>query len=308
MKTSHIPLISIGLPVYNGENYVKRAIDSVLKQSFCDFELVISDDFSNDSSCFIIERQFESDPRIKFYKQPVNIGFRNNYNFVLNSSCGKYFAWIGQDDYWDKTYLQKLYDLMESDLGAVLAACGYQDVKKERFYRFPLHQYDNQETRFESLRKFIKNGDLSFYYGLHKADNLKKIGGYQNSSRPFFKSSDYLTIFRVLLEGKMLYLPEYLFYKEDTGNYMNRYEYLKRLKINRGYLNKAFRYLFFPILFVYDFVVSARYVVLSDFDIQDRLKLGWEIFIYFFRRLMLYFISIFIGLFLLARSFINHLF
>lgn len=218
--------ISIGLPAYNGEKYISAAIKSVLNQTFADFELIISDDNSRDKTQEICLVFAKKDPRIKYFSQPNNIGFLDNYNFVLSKAKTKYFIWLGQDDFWNKKLLETLYQLINKRKDAVLAMCNTTDValslKKAILLseKYPGQSFTNKENRFESLKKFIKSGNLTYFYALYKTENIKVIGGYQKSSRPFFKSSDYMTIFRVLMRGPMVFTNEYLFFKRDTGNYL----------------------------------------------------------------------------------------
>ncbi|WP_052272460.1 glycosyltransferase family 2 protein [Leisingera sp. ANG-M7] len=95
---SAAPACSIGLPVYNGENYLEQAIQSVLAQSFQDFELIISDNASSDGTEAICRRYAEQDPRILYVRQPRNIGAAKNYNYVFHLARGAYFNWLAHDD------------------------------------------------------------------------------------------------------------------------------------------------------------------------------------------------------------------
>lgn len=78
--TSMPPLVSIGLPVYNGELYVARALESLLAQDLDDFEIVICDNASQDSTAEICTAYAERDPRVRLYSNPHNIGLAGNFN------------------------------------------------------------------------------------------------------------------------------------------------------------------------------------------------------------------------------------
>lgn len=300
----NLPKISIGLPAYNGEKFIARAISSVMDQTLSNFDFIISDDNSTDETANTIIDFAKIDSRIKYFHQEENLGFRENYNFVLSEAKTKYFIWIGQDDYWDKTLLSKLYDLMEKGKDTVLAMCNTTNTNNNIFEKYPLQIFTNKENKYETLKKFIQTGNLTYFYGLYLTDNLKKISGYQKSSRPFFKSSDYMTIFRALLNGLMVFTNEYLFFKTDTGNYLTRYEDLKKRKINKKYLKKIYRYLFFPLFFIYDLVTSEKYILISDFSLVEKIKLIMIIFIYYLKRNLEFVKSIAIGvMFLLLGIF-----
>jgi glycosyltransferase involved in cell wall biosynthesis len=97
-EISAAPACSIGLPVYNGANYLEQAIRSVLAQKFQDFELIISDNASTDGTEAICRRYAEQDPRILYVRQPRNIGAAKNYNYVFHLARGTYFNWLAHDD------------------------------------------------------------------------------------------------------------------------------------------------------------------------------------------------------------------
>jgi glycosyltransferase involved in cell wall biosynthesis len=103
------PLVTIGLPVYNGEKYLSLALDSLLAQTFTDFELVISDNYSTDGTEKICKEYAKKDERIKYYRQSENIGIFKNFLFVKNKGVkSKYFMWAAHDDLWDKDWLKVL--------------------------------------------------------------------------------------------------------------------------------------------------------------------------------------------------------
>ena len=90
--------LSIGLPVYNGELFIERAIESILAQTFTDFELIISDNASTDSTQEICQNFSKKDNRIRIFKQEKNIGVHRNFYFLLSQAKGEYFAWTAVDD------------------------------------------------------------------------------------------------------------------------------------------------------------------------------------------------------------------
>ncbi len=98
------PLLSIGLAVYNGERHLAQAIDSLLAQDVEDFELIISDNASNDATEAICREFAEADPRIRYIRNTENIGAAANYNRVFELSAGRYFMWGSDDDVWDPRF------------------------------------------------------------------------------------------------------------------------------------------------------------------------------------------------------------
>lgn len=91
------PRVSIGLPLYNGERYLAEALDSILSQGLSDFELIISDNASTDSSREICEAYARRDNRIRYSQLPENLGAAPNYNRVVDLAGAPLFKWAAHD-------------------------------------------------------------------------------------------------------------------------------------------------------------------------------------------------------------------
>lgn len=128
MHVEQSPRVSVGLPVYNGENYLAQAIESVLAQTFQDFELVISDNASIDRTQEICESFATRDPRIRYFRQPVNRGAGFNYNFVFHESRGQYFKWLAHDDFIAPTWMSACVGVLEARPSLVLAYTHFIEV------------------------------------------------------------------------------------------------------------------------------------------------------------------------------------
>jgi len=115
------PLVSIGLPVYNGEKYVGDAIECVLARTLIDWELIVSDNASSDNTVAICRSYAEKDGRIRVVRNERNLGVTPNYNRVFELARGRYFKWIAHDDLFDRTFIQACVDELERDGDAVLA-------------------------------------------------------------------------------------------------------------------------------------------------------------------------------------------
>ena len=103
------PVVSIGMPVYNGAKYIREALDSLLSQTFVDFELIISDNASTDATQEICEEYARRDLRIRYVKQSENKGALANFQFVLNQAKGEFFMWAAADDKWDEHWIESIY-------------------------------------------------------------------------------------------------------------------------------------------------------------------------------------------------------
>lgn len=114
------PRVSTGIPVYNGENFLEACLDSLLNQTFKDFEIVISDNASTDRTREICERYAAKDPRVRYYRNETNLGPGPNYNKVVHLSRGEYFKWTAHDDLHTPDYLEKCLDVLDRHSEVVL--------------------------------------------------------------------------------------------------------------------------------------------------------------------------------------------
>jgi glycosyltransferase involved in cell wall biosynthesis len=121
MNRTLAPSVSIGLPVYNGANYVAESIQSLLSQTHEDFELVISDNASTDETRNICEQFAAADSRIRYHRSPSNRGAAWNHNEVFRLSRGRYFRWSSHDDVYAPEYVQRCVEILETRPDVVLA-------------------------------------------------------------------------------------------------------------------------------------------------------------------------------------------
>ena len=123
------PSISLIMSVYNGEDYLSETIDSVLNQSFADWEFIIINDCSNDSTGEILEKYALLDSRIKVYKNEVNLRLPSSLNKALELANGKYIARMDADDICLPHRLQKQFDFMEQNQDVALSSCRFMTLK-----------------------------------------------------------------------------------------------------------------------------------------------------------------------------------
>jgi glycosyltransferase involved in cell wall biosynthesis len=112
--------VSIGLPVYNGARYLREALDSLLSQTFDDFELIICDNASTDDTGTIARDYAARDSRIRYYRNETNIGAPRNFNRAFALSERRYFKWASYDDALTPTFIQACVDVLDRDPGVVL--------------------------------------------------------------------------------------------------------------------------------------------------------------------------------------------
>ncbi len=196
------PEITILLPVYNGDKYLKKAIESILKQTFSNFEFIIVNDGSTDNSLEII-KSF-NDPRIKIINNKKNLGLIKSLNIGLEQAKGRYIARLDADDIALENRLEKQYNYLEKNKNVTLIGGGAEIINNEGKYvrkKLPITDFD--QIKFWAL--FIGNPFLHSSIFFRKKD-INSINGY---SHKYKHVEDYDLYLRLIKNGyKIINLPE----------------------------------------------------------------------------------------------------
>lgn len=210
-----MPKVSIGMPVYNGENYIREAIDSILAQTFEDFELIISDNASTDRTGEICLDYAARDPRIRYFQNNVNIGAAKNYNVTFNLSSGQYFKWAAHDDVLDRSFLSACVDVLDKDPSVVVC---FSEIVKIDEHGKQVGTYDKDNRILtDSERAHVRFRDLIdtrhwciSVFGVMRSEVLRRtplIGSYVGSDRCLMVDLG--------LMGRFYRIPEHLFFRRD---------------------------------------------------------------------------------------------
>ena len=217
------PAVSIGLPVYNGEAFLARALDSLLAQTFADFEIVVSDNASTDATAEICAAYAERDPRIRYHRHARNGGAAANYNFTVEMARGAYFKWMAHDDLVAPGFLQTCMDAFarapESVVLSFTKVCWVGvDDEVLKYYDVPI-PWDGRDVR-SRVASLLRDRVHSFLhhpyalFGLIRTETLRQTRLIQS-----FHSADRVLLLELALRGDFLELPEYLFYRRmHEGN------------------------------------------------------------------------------------------
>jgi glycosyltransferase involved in cell wall biosynthesis len=142
------PFVSFGIPVRNGEGHIEKLIDSILQQTFQDFEIVIADNLSTDKTPQILRSYALQDHRFNCVFNEENIGQIENFNRVFKLSRGKYFRWIGVDDWLEPSYTEECVNLMENDPN-VIGVTTYTVMHQKGGFE---HRFEYKGERLESVK------------------------------------------------------------------------------------------------------------------------------------------------------------
>lgn len=229
MTPTHVPRLSIGLPVYNGENYLSQALDSLLGQTFTDFELIISDNASTDATAEICRRYAAMDERIRYIRQPRNCGAVPNQNIVLEEARGELFKWAAHDDLYGKELLERCVEVLDRHPEVVLchADMAYIDGDGDLLQRYTYTMATDSPSapaRFRSIL-FTNGGDDE--YGVIRTEVLRRVrpyDSYYNAGRPF--------VAEIALNGPFRQVPELLFFRRDHPDRGDRNPTIRALTTN----------------------------------------------------------------------------
>jgi glycosyltransferase involved in cell wall biosynthesis len=117
----HHPALTVGLMVYNEEQHMAAAIESVLRQDFSDYEIIIADNASEDKTGEIASAYANRDARIRYVRHARNMGALNNFNYLVRAAAGSYFVLAGGHDLWSTNFLASLKAALDDDPAAVIA-------------------------------------------------------------------------------------------------------------------------------------------------------------------------------------------
>jgi glycosyltransferase involved in cell wall biosynthesis len=243
-------LLSIGLPVFNGERYLRFTLDSLLAQTFTDFELLILDNASSDSTLMICQEYAARDPRIKVHRNIENIGAAQNFNLAFSLAKGKYFKWAASDDVLSPEFLEKCIAILENNPEIILCCSKVDRINSagevDGFYDYPMRLNDPApHIRFRDL--ILTNHFCIAVFGVirrHPLSQTPLIGKYVGSDR--------VLLTELGLRGRLYEIPEYLFHRRDHPHASGRmYDKYKRLvwfdpslknRINLLYWKVGFEY------------------------------------------------------------------
>jgi len=241
--------VSIGMPVYNAESSIRIAIDSLISQTFTDFELIISDNASTDSTLTICEEYAKKDNRIRYIRQSENRGPVWNFNFVLNQARSEFFVWAAADDFWEPTFLEKNIGILESSrnvIGSISDVKLFGKITKNlkpvvvddsglpSRYQYVYPIYGTYEKKVKTLLSF---GWAMNFYSVFRTKELRK-SIIQNS----FASLDFAVLLNLLKYGELYVIDEFLL-NRFTGGITSTESYIQLLaKQNVGIFGIIFPY------------------------------------------------------------------
>jgi|SRR2546423_3384603 len=202
-------LVSIGLPVYNGELSLREALDALLAQDYPNIELIISDNASTDGTREICREYAARDSRVRYYRNETNLGAGENFNRVLDLSAGNYFMWAAHDDWWHPSNIRRCVEVLEQNPQAVLCSTAFTIHDESGKRSTPPHNIIEapSQSRAKRIYQLLSYDEHAIsIYGVHRAELLRKV----NRFKPVW-GTDVVLLTELCLLGPILAVPESLF-------------------------------------------------------------------------------------------------
>ena len=264
--------VTIGMPVCNGERFLRQALDCWLAQDLRGFQLIISDDASTDSTPAICREYAASDPRIRYLRSERNRGAVWNFNYVFGLAETEFFAWAAQDDWWDPTFLRRCIDLLHRQPDAIGAHPRIRRIDAEgNTYAGPFGGYSAlRDDPVERFREVMSDWLWCFaHYGVWRRKAISRTKLYRRVYGP-----DHVFVAEAVLYGKIAEAPEVLWAHRTCNLRETTREYVERVRRGLEPESKPGSYRF-PLTSLT--LEHARTAVSAPFSLGTRLRLLWSV-------------------------------
>lgn len=268
-------LISVIVPIYNVEKYLKKCVDSIIDQTYENLEIILVNDGSTDNSGKIAESYIKIDKRIKVYHKE-NGGLSDARNFGIKKSKGEYLAFVDSDDFIEKN----MYEVLLSNLkeyNADISICGryivYPDGKKNN------RVGEIKKIKMNKRESLIQLNSYS-YFDMSACDKLFKRNLFEDIEFPFGKKcEDYYTMYKIFAKSNLVIydsIPLYNYYQRANSISRNKkYDdsYIKASKSQVDFFEKNFSELNYIAYTAYFFsnVASFNNIVKNKIKVENKI-------------------------------------
>ena len=229
-SAAEAPLVSVGVPVFNGEAFLEDAIRSALAQTLGDLELILCDNASNDRTAEICSDHAARDPRVRYFRNPRNLGAAANYNLAFSHARGRYFKWLAHDDRMLPSFLAKTFRVLEDRPDAVLCntVISYIDSGGAQLglYDTKLSGADSYSPSTRFAWMVLRSHTCADFFGLIRREAL-----CDSLLHGTFHGADRALLAQLALRGRMVQLPAPLL---AVREHPNRYTRAQRRSADRA--------------------------------------------------------------------------
>ena len=264
MENSASPLVSIGVPVYNGEAGVERALQSLLSQDYANLEIVISDNGSTDGTQRICEEFSRRDRRVKYYRSDRNMGVSWKFNNAFELSTGEYFMWAAHDDVRHPSFVTACVLRLQECPGAVLCQAHtamFIDGRQQQLCTAHLNSFDGVAGIVARYNETLTRLPATAIYGLYRSSAVRKTRLFERHI-----ATDIAFVQELSIHGDFVQVPAVLF------TYVGRRQWNtvdEDYRAVHGGAKKPIWYLPFVVLFL----SHLRRIAGSPLDLATKLRL-----------------------------------
>lgn len=221
------PLVTVAVPVYNEEKFIRETLDSVINQDYKNIEILISDNASSDGTSSICLEYAEKDHRIRYHRHQENTGAANNFYLLANKARGKYFAWMSGHDKWSTNLLSECVKFLNQTPGATIT------------YGTPAWINENGEHLSKSTGWYDTRGcnPVVRFFSIFWGSMNPVLGVIRREQLPDFNRRNYnfvgadlVLLVELGLKGEFIHAKEAVFYRrqnrlpEEYQDKLNRYK------------------------------------------------------------------------------------
>ncbi|MGO4337454.1 glycosyltransferase family 2 protein [Labrys sp. KB_33_2] len=208
--------VTIGVPVYNGQDQLEECLDCLVRQTFSNIEILVFDNASTDNTQAIAERFAVQDGRIRYTRRPENVGAVRNFITPLEQAKTPYFMWRAHDDVSSFDYVEKLVGALKRTPTATLATGTIQfERPKGRSTRDYVPSIP-AEHGLSGILRLMFGSHAGWYYGIWKTETLRPLIGKVWTEFPYAWASDHLTLYPLLLDQQVTAAPDTKFIQRVT--------------------------------------------------------------------------------------------
>jgi len=271
--------ITIGIPVYNSAQFIKKHIESISLQTFQNFTIIISDNGSTDKTSEICQQLSEIDDRIVFFKHEKNKGAYWNFNFIVNHSKTKYFVMAAPDDIWSKNFLESNINVLDKSkelVGSIGECSLFNRIKDSTTHKSKISILKNikqfqyvhpvKDKLKERIKFYLKFNMGPQYYSIFRTKDIQFANFYKEKSNCGMWQADFVTILKILKRGKLHVDQNSFYHKEVSEKSHSIIQYMKNTDFTTNeilFSKIIFSYWFFKEfgskLFFQNIVVLIKY-------------------------------------------------
>lgn len=209
MELGRVPLVSIGVPVFNGASTLARALDNLLSQDYGNLEIIISDNASTDDTPHICEQYVRLDPRVRYYRAERNFGAPWNFNRAFDLSSGEYFMWAAHDDERAPSYVSACVERLEQSPEAVLCQTHTVvliDDQVQPLCIWRLDTFEAATSLVDRYRETLRRLPATAIYGVFRSSAMRRTKRFQRVI-----GSDHAFMEELSIHGHFVQVPRTLF-------------------------------------------------------------------------------------------------